>query len=73
MPFRQPNSLARALHQVMNDLLAGQTVELRFGAETELRYMLDSLREVTAVHRVAVQVQTTGRQSVAVSLVRDAA
>ena len=68
MPFRQPNSLARALHQVMNDLVAGQTVELRFGTEAELRHLLEALQEVTATHHVSVQVHTTGRRTLELSL-----
>ena len=70
MPFRQPNSLARALHHVVNDLMSGQTVELRFGTEAELRHLLEALQEVTAARHLSVQVHATGRRTLEVSLTR---
>jgi hypothetical protein len=68
MRFRQPNSLARALHQVVSDLTQGQTVELRFESEAEVRHLLEVLHEVASERRVLVNVHSTGRRSLELSL-----
>lgn len=68
MPFRQPSDLARSLHQVVTDLLAGQTVSLRFGTERELQHVLAVLQEVAAARQVQVDIHATGRRTLELSL-----
>lgn len=68
MEFRQPNSLARTLHQVLNDLIGGQSVTLSFGTEAEVRRVLEVLQEVTTDRRVAVTVRAVGQRSLELTL-----
>ena len=68
MRFRQPRSLARAMHQVLNDLLGGQTVSLRFGSEAEVQHVLEVLREVATDRRLAVDVRSVGHRTLELSL-----
>ena len=63
MQFRQPNSLARAMHQVMNDLMGGQTISLRFGSEAEVHHVLGILNEVAISRRVRISVRSTGART----------
>lgn len=68
MRFRQPNSLARAMHQVLNDLLSGQTVSLRFASEAEVQHVLDVLQEVAIDRRLAVNVRSVGPRTLELSV-----
>lgn len=71
MEFRQPNNLARTLHQVLNDLVGGQCVTLSFGNDTEVRRVLEVLQEVTTDRRVAVTVRAVGSRSLELTLAKD--
>lgn len=73
MQFRQPNSLARAMHQVLNDLLRGQTVSLRFDSEFEVQHVLETLNEVARDRHVLIAIRITGRRTLELSQVADAA
>lgn len=68
MRFRQPNNLARAMHQVLNDLAQRRTVELRFNSEAEVHHVLEVLREVAQERRVLVNVRSVGRRTLEFSL-----
>jgi len=72
MRFRQPNSLARTMHQVLNDLLSGQSVSLRFGSEAEVQHVLEVLQEVATDRHLAVEVRSVGVRTLELSL-RDGA
>ncbi len=71
MEFRQPNSLARTLHRVLNDLIGGQRVTLSFGTEAEVRRVLEVLHEVTTDRRVAVTVRAVGQRSLELTLTEE--
>ena len=73
MEFRQPSSLARAMHQVLDDLLRGQTVTLSFATEAEVRHLLTVLNEVAADRRIAVLATSVGQRSLELSLATEAA
>lgn len=73
MPFRQPNSLARTLHQVLNQVLRGQTVTLQFASEADARYVLSVLREVAAERQVSVVTTSTGPRTIELRLGAEAA
>ena len=68
MRFRQPNNLARAMHQVVSDLALGQTIELRFETEAEVHHLLEVLHEVAQERRVLVNVRAAGRRTLELSL-----
>lgn len=68
MQFQQPNSLARAMHQVLNDLVGGQTISLRFGSEAEVQRVLEVLSEVAHSRRIQLEVRASGVRTLEVSL-----
>ncbi len=72
MIFRQPSSLARAMHQVLNDLLRGEVVTLSFTTEAEVRHVLTVLNEVAADRQIAIQATSVGQRSIELSLATDA-
>jgi hypothetical protein len=69
MKFQQPNSRARAMHQVVDQLISGARVTLTFQTESEARYGLEALHEVATLRRVGVRVEPTGPRTVEVRLV----
>ena len=72
MQFRQPNSLVRAMHLVLNDLVGGQTISLCFGSEAEIQHVLEALREVAASRSLTVSVRASGSRTLELSLAGDA-
>ncbi len=73
MEFRQPSSLARAMHQVLNDLLRGEVVTLSFATEAEVRHVLTVLNEVAADRHIAILATSVGQRSLELALATEAA
>ncbi len=72
MIFRQPSSLARAMHQVLNDLMRGEVVTLSFATEAEIHHVLTVLNEVAADRHITVQATSVGQRSLELSLATEA-
>lgn len=70
MRFTQPNILARAMHQVLSDLGQGQTISLRFGSESEVQHVLETLTEVARSRHVLLEVRVTGSRTLELALAR---
>jgi hypothetical protein len=68
MIFQQPSDLARAMHQVLDQLLRGQTVTLSFATNDEAAHALDVLNEVATERQVTILVEPAGRRSLQMSL-----
>jgi len=73
MEFRQPSSLARTMHQVLNDLLRGEVVTLSFATEAEVRHVLTVLNEVAADRQIAILATSVGQRSIELVLATEAA
>lgn len=73
MIFTQPNSLARLMHQLVDQLTCGQVMTLTFATEAEVRQGLTALHEVAQSRRVGVQVTPTGPHTIELRLVAEAA
>ena len=73
MIFTQPNSLARLMHQLVNQLSSGQVVTLTFATEAEVQHGLTALHEVAQSRGVGVQVTPTGPLTIELSMVPKAA
>ena len=73
MQFTQPNSRARAMHQVVDQLLSGARISLTFQTESEAVQGLTALHDVATSRRVGILVESTGRRTVAVRLVESEA
>lgn len=69
MRFTQPNSRARAMHQVVNHLISGASVTLTFQTESEALSGLEALHEVATQRRVGIVVESIGGRKVEVRLV----
>lgn len=70
MRFQQPNSRARAMHQVVNQLTLGNGVTLTFQTASEARYGLEALHEVATARRVGIVVESVGHRTVEVRLAK---
>jgi hypothetical protein len=73
MMFQQPNSRARAMHQVVDRLITGARVTLSFQTESEARQGLDALHEVALSRRVGIVVEPRGDRQVEIYLVEQQA
>lgn len=69
MKFQQPNSRARAMHQVVNQLISGASVTLTFQTESEAFSGLEALHEVAIQRPVGIVVEPIGNRKVEVRLV----
>lgn len=73
MIFRQPNSLSRVMHQVLDQVERGRVLTLEFGDAREARHGRDVLHEVARERQVGVVVTPIGSHAIELRLVDDAA
>jgi len=73
MLFRQPNSLARVMHQVLDQIERGTVLTIRFGDETEAEHGLQVLHEVACQRSLGVLVTPVGSHAVELRVVDEAA
>lgn len=73
MIFRQPNSLARVMHQVLDQVERGRVLTVEFGDTLEARHGLEVLHEVAQERQVGVVVTPVGAHVIELRLVADAA
>lgn len=73
MIFRQPNSLARVMHQVLDQVERGRVLTLEFGDALEARHGLEVLHEVARERQVGVVVTPVGSHAVELRLLAEAA
>lgn len=66
--FQQPSDLARVMHQVLNQLLRGQSVTISFATNDEAAHALRVLNEVATERQITIMVEPDGRRSLKMTL-----
>jgi len=73
MQFRQPSSLSRLVHQLVDQVARGEVISLTFGSEAEARHLLTMLHEIATERQVSVFATSTGARSIELCLAAEAA
>jgi len=73
MIFRQPNNLARVMHQILDQVERGKVVTLAFDDTSEAQRGLTVLHEVARSRNVGVLATPVGTHEIELRVARDVA